>query len=79
MAKEEINVPEKLQDIGKKLGEFKDKVVDEFKDMEVDVKNWNFSFGETGEGHTLEFNLKLGIKPKKEQLSSITLFHGQSL
>ena len=59
--------------------EFKDKVVDEFKDMEVDVKNWNFSFGKTDDGHTLEFNLKLGIKPKKEQLSSITLFHGQSL
>ena len=64
-SEKEINVPERLQNIGKKIGEFKATVVDEFKDMEVDVKNWNFAFKKTGEEYTLEANLKFAIKPKK--------------
>ena len=31
---EEINVPDRLQDIGKKIGEYRDIVVKEFKNME---------------------------------------------
>ena len=65
--KEEISVPEKLQEIGKKIGEYKDVVVNEFKNMEVDVKNWNFAVGKTEAEYTLEVNLKLVIKPKKKR------------
>jgi hypothetical protein len=64
---EEINVPARLQEIGQKIGEYKDIVVNEFKDMEVDVKNWTFALGKTEEEYTLEVNLKLAIKPKKKQ------------
>ena len=64
---EEINVPEKLQEIGQKIGEYKDAVVTQFKDMEVDVKNWNFAVGKTETEYTLEVSLKLAIKPKKKQ------------
>ncbi len=67
MTEKEINVPEKLQEIGKKIVEYKDIVVNEFKDMEVDVKNWNFAIGKAEEEYTLEVNLKLAIKPKKKQ------------
>jgi hypothetical protein len=67
MPEEEINVPEKLQEIGKKIGEYKDAIVTQFKNMEVDVKNWNFAVGKTEEEYTLEVNLKLTIKPKKKQ------------
>jgi hypothetical protein len=67
MPEEEINVPEKLQEIGTKIGEYKDAVVTQFKNMEVDVRNWNFSVGKTGEEYTVEVNLKLAIKPKKKQ------------
>jgi hypothetical protein len=67
MSEEEINVPEKLQEIGKKIGEYKDAVITQFKDMEVDVRNWNFAVGKTGEEYTLEVNLTLAIKPKKKQ------------
>jgi hypothetical protein len=62
----EINVPERLQEIGKRIGEFKDMVVKEFKDMEVDVRNWNFAVGKTGAEYTVDVNLKLAIKPKKK-------------
>jgi hypothetical protein len=64
---EEVNVPARLQEIGQKIGEYKDIVVDEFKDMEVDVRNWNFAVGKTEEEYTLEVNLKLALKPKKKQ------------
>ena len=67
MPGEEINVPEKLQEIGKKIIEYKDVVVNEFKNMEVDVRNWNFAVGKTEVEYTLEVNLKLAIKPKKVQ------------
>ena len=60
-------MPEKLQEIGKKIGEYKDVIVTQFKDMEVDVRNWNFAVGKTEEEYTLEVNLKLAIKPKKKQ------------
>jgi hypothetical protein len=64
---EEINVPERLQEIGKKISEYKDVIVTEFKDMEVDVRNWNFAVGKTEAEYTLEVDLKLAIKPKKKQ------------
>jgi hypothetical protein len=67
MPGEEINVPEKLQEIGKKIVEYKDVVVNDFKDMKVDVRNWNFAVGKTEVEYTLEVNLKLAIKPKKVQ------------
>jgi Fe2+ transport system protein FeoA len=64
---EETNVPERLQDIGKKIGEYRDIVVKEFKNMEVDVRTWNFAVGKTEAEYTLEVNLKLALKPKKKQ------------
>ena len=67
MSEEVTNVPERLQEIGKKIGEYKDIAVNEFKDMEVDVRNWNFAVGKTEQEYTVEVNLKIAIKPKKKQ------------
>ena len=64
---EENDVLGRLQDVGVKVGEFRDLVVNELKDMEVDVRNWNFAVGKTGEEYTVEVNLKLAIKPKKKE------------
>lgn len=63
---EEINVPEKLQEIGQKLSEYKDAIV-KLKDMEIEVKNWNFAVGKTEAEYTLGITLNLAIRPKKEQ------------
>jgi hypothetical protein len=67
LTEEKVNVTEKLQDMGKKLSEFKDSVVAQFKDMEVDVKNWNFAVGKTEAEYTVSVNLNLAIRPKKEK------------
>lgn len=66
MAEEKINVTEKLQEVGKKVDEFKNMVIAQFKDMEVEVKNWNFAIGKLEAEYTLDLSLKVSIKPKKE-------------
>jgi len=60
-----INITEKLQKIGATAQEYKDALVNQFKDMEVDVKEWNFAVGKADKEYTVEINLKLGVKPKK--------------
>jgi hypothetical protein len=60
-----VNITEKLQKIGQTAQEYKDAIVDEFKDMEVDVKNWNFSVGKMEKEYIVDLNLKLGIRSKK--------------
>ena len=56
---------EKLQKIGQTAQDYKDAIVSQFKDMEVEVKDWNFSVGKMEKEYTVEVNLKLGIRSKK--------------
>ena len=67
MPETSINITEKLQKIGQTASEYKDAVMNQFKDMDVEVKNWNFSVGKMDKEYIVEVNLKLGIKSKKEK------------
>ena len=60
-------MPERLQEIGQKLIEYKEAISTQFKDMEIEVKNWNFAVGKAEEEYTVSVDLKLAIRPKKEQ------------
>jgi hypothetical protein len=60
-----ININERLQQIGETAQEYKEAIMKQFKDMEVEVKNWNFSVGKADKEYTVEVNLKLGIRSKK--------------
>ncbi len=60
-----MNITEKLQKIGETAQDYKDAIVKQFKDMEVEVKDWNFSVGKMDKEYTVEVNLKLGIRSKK--------------
>jgi len=66
MPETSINITEKLQKIGQTAQEFKDAVVKQFKDLEVEVKDWNFSVGKTDKEYTVDVNVKLGIRSKKK-------------
>jgi regulator of PEP synthase PpsR (kinase-PPPase family) len=70
MPETSINITEKSQKIGQTAQEYKDAVVKQFNDMEVEVKDWNFSVGKTDKEYTVEVNVKLGIRSKKEQTKS---------
>ncbi len=65
MPETQINITEKLQKIGQTAQDYKDAIVSQFKDMEVEVKDWNFSVGKMEKEYTVEVKLKLGIRPKK--------------
>jgi len=66
ISEETINVPERLEEIGKKMHEYKEAIVNQFKDMEVEVKNWNFTVGKTEAEYNVGVNLNLTIRPKKK-------------
>jgi len=60
-----VDMTERLQKIGETVSEYKDSLVSHFKDMDIEVKNWNFSVGQLEKEYTVEVNVKLCIKPKK--------------
>ena len=62
-----INIADRLQKIGPTAQEYKDAIISQFKDMEVEVKDWNFSLGKTEKEYTVEvkLKLKLGIRSRK--------------
>lgn len=62
----ETNISDKLQRMGQTAQEYKDAVVNQFKDMEVELKDWNFSVGKMEDEYTVEVNVKLGIRSKKD-------------
>ncbi len=62
-----VNITEKLQKIGETAQEYKDAIMAQFKDMEVEVKVWNFSVGKADKDYNVEVNLKLAIRSKKEK------------
>jgi hypothetical protein len=61
---ESVNINEKLQKIGETAQEYKEAIMEQFKDMEVEVKDWNFAIGKSDKEFTVEVNLKLGIRSK---------------
>jgi len=65
VAEAPINITERLQKIGQTAQDYKNAIVNQFKDMEVDVKNWNVAVGKVDKEYTVEINLKLGIRSKK--------------
>lgn len=62
---EQVNITERLQKIGETAQEYKDAILSQFKDMEVDVKDWNFSVGKAEKEYVVEVHLKLGVRSKK--------------
>ena len=65
MPETSINITEKLQQIEKTAQDYKDAIDNQFKDLDVEVKDWNFSVGKAEKEYIVEVNLKLGIRSKK--------------
>ena len=64
-SEKQINLNEQMQKIGATIAEYKDKLVTNFKGMEVTVKDWHFSVGKMEEQYNVEVVVKLNIKPKQ--------------
>lgn len=66
ITEEKPEVSIKLEDIGRRIGEYKDVVEKELKNMEVDVKCWEVNVAKSGEEYTLGIDIKIAVRPKKE-------------
>jgi hypothetical protein len=66
MTDKNIDINERLQKIGQTVNEYKDTLVNHFKDIDVEVKEWHFAVGKQEKEYIVEVNVKLGIKPKKQ-------------
>ena len=64
MTDKHVDITERLQKIGQTVSEYKDSVMNHFKDMDVEVKDWHFTVGNVGKEYIVEVNVKLSIKPK---------------
>lgn len=64
MPETSVNITDKLQKISQTAQEYKNAVMDRFKDMEVEVKDWNFAVGKVENEYNVEVTIKLGIRPK---------------
>jgi len=64
MSEKHIEVTERLNKIGKTVNEYRESLMSHFKDMDVDVKEWNFTVGKLEKEYIVEVNVKLSVKPK---------------
>ena len=65
MSDKNLDITDRLQKIGQTVNEYREILMRDFKDMEVEVKDWNFAVGKLEKEYTVEVNVKLGLKPKK--------------
>jgi hypothetical protein len=65
LSEKQVNIMERMQKIGETVNQYKDALVATFKDMEVEIKDWNFAVGKAEKEYNVEVNVKLTIKPKK--------------
>ena len=65
MSEKNIDLTTRLQKIGETVASYRDALVSHFKDMDVEVKDWNFSVGKADKEYNVDVAVKLVIKPKK--------------
>ena len=56
MSKQHIDVKEQMAQMGEKWSEFQKTWVSHFKDMDLEVLEWNFGVGKTGEDTIFEIH-----------------------
>ena len=77
MSEKQVDITGRLQKIGETVAGYKDSLQAHFKDMDVEIKDWNFSVGKSEQEYNVDVTVKLRIKPKakaetKQQLGLST-------
>ena len=65
MSEKSVNITEKIAKISETVGEYKNSVVAALKDMDVEVKESNFSVSRVDDQYNIDLTLKLTVKAKK--------------
>jgi hypothetical protein len=58
---------DKMEQIRKAVGEFRNTVASHVKDLHAEVKDWRFGMETHEDGVTVEVSVKLLIKPKEKK------------
>jgi hypothetical protein len=64
MSEKQVDITERLQKIGETVAGYRDSLKTHFKDMDVEIKDWNFSVGKSEQEYNVDVTVKLRIKPK---------------
>lgn len=56
---------QQIQEMGEKWSEFQKTLASTVKDMQVEVLEWNFGVGKTGEDTIFEMKAKVAVRKKK--------------
>ena len=65
MPEKNMDVAERISKIGETVNKYRESVMEHFKDMDVEVKEWNVTVGKMDKVYDVSIALKLAIKPKK--------------
>jgi hypothetical protein len=65
MSEQHIDVKEQIEKMGEKWNEFQKTWVTHFKNMDVEVLEWNFGVGKTGKDTIIEMKAKIAVRQKK--------------
>jgi len=65
LSEQNIDVKEQIQKMSEKWSEFQKTWVNHFKDMDVEVLEWNFGVGKTGNDTIIDVKAKIAIRQKK--------------
>jgi hypothetical protein len=60
-----VDIIERISKIGATVNQYRESVMEHFKDMDVEIKDWHVSVGKMEKVYDINVNLKLAIKPKK--------------
>ena len=60
-----MDITERISKIGETINQYRESVMAHFKDMDVEVKEWNVAVGKMEKEYDVNVTLKLAIKPKK--------------
>ncbi len=66
---EKRDVSEGIKKITEMFNEYKETFLSAFKDMDVEIKEWNFSVSKVENQHNVEASFNVTIKPKKPKQS----------
>jgi len=69
LSEKSVNITEKIAKISETVGEYKNSVVAALKDMDVEVKDSNFSVSRVDDQYNIDLTLKLTVKAKKSAVA----------
>ncbi len=65
LSEKHLDITERIAKIGETVNQYRESIMSHFKDMDVEVKEWNVSVGKMEKEYDVNVTLKLAIKPKK--------------